>query len=398
MLSLAVLPFYLAINIYIIRRFFCWLESCHRIFRIKRLKISLGIVYTLLAFTLAIAFFMPPASEPRRIVQLISNYWLGVFLYTVLTVLLGHLLSVLLRRVFRVLDIDFFKRRRNHIISGILTLSVIAGVSTYGIYHAQDIKLNEYSVDIAKEVNGTKSLKVVLIADLHLGFSIGEKHIRKTVDMINAQNPDIVCIAGDIYDNDFNAVKNPDKIAETLSEIKSTYGTYACWGNHDVDEKILAGFTFGVRGAKSHNANMPEFFRKANITLLEDETRLIDNKFYVSGRIDEKKPATPNNERKTPYELLSELDKTKPVIVIYHEPDELKELSDAGCDLLLCGHTHNGQLFPGNLTIKLFWENAAGYLKKGNMHNIVTSGVGVWGPFMRVGTDAEVVSVNVSFK
>ena len=64
----------------------------------------------------------------------------------------------------------------------------------------------------------------------------------------------------------------------------------------------------------------------------------------------------------------------------------------------LCGHTHDGQLFPANLTSKLMWENSYGYLKKGNMHNIVTSGVGLFGPNMRVGTIAEVAIINVNFK
>ena len=80
-----------------------------------------------------------------------------------------------------------------------------------------------------------------------------------------------------------------------------------------------------------------------------------------------------------------------------HEPSELKELSEAGVDIDLCGHTHDGQMFPGNLVTKLFWENSCGYLKKGEMHNIVTSGIGLFGPNMRVGTKAEICSVKVHF-
>ena len=77
---------------------------------------------------------------------------------------------------------------------------------------------------------------------------------------------------------------------------------------------------------------------------------------------------------------------------------ELQELADAGVDLDLCGHTHDGQMFPGNLTIRLMWENACGYLRKDDMYNIVTSGVGVFGPDMRVGTIAEICSVTVKFE
>ena len=92
------------------------------------------------------------------------------------------------------------------------------------------------------------------------------------------------------------------------------------------------------------------------------------------------------------------MDLSKPVFVIDHQPKELQELADAGVDLDLCGHTHDGQTFPGNLTIRMMWENACGYLKKGDMHNIVTSGVGVFGPNMRVGTAAEICSVTVKFE
>ena len=95
--------------------------------------------------------------------------------------------------------------------------------------------------------------------------------------------------------------------------------------------------------------------------------------------------------------LTASMDSAKPIIVIDHEPKELQELSDAGVDLDLSGHTHDGQMFPGNLTIKLMWENACGYLKKGNMHSIVTSGVGVFGPKMRVGTKNEVCNITVTF-
>ena len=96
-------------------------------------------------------------------------------------------------------------------------------------------------------------------------------------------------------------------------------------------------------------------------------------------------------------ELLRGLDPEKPVIVIDHQPRELEELSSAGADLDLCGHTHDGQTFPGNIVTSLIWENSCGYLKKGGMHNIVTSGAGIFGPYMRVGTKSEIVEINVKF-
>ena len=86
------------------------------------------------------------------------------------------------------------------------------------------------------------------------------------------------------------------------------------------------------------------------------------------------------------------------MICVDHQPSELQEKADAGVDLDLCGHTHDGQIFPGNLTINLFWDNAYGLLKVDDMYSIVTSGVGVWGSAMRVGTDGEIAVVNVNFR
>ena len=138
-------------------------------------------------------------------------------------------------------------------------------------------------------------------------------------------------------------------------------------------------------------------YKRQNITLLRDEGTLIDGKFYLYGRPDAHRPGRGIETRKTPNEITADMDKDKPIIVLDHQPKELRELADAGVDLDLCGHTHDGQMFPGNLIIKLMWENACGYLQKGQMHNIVTSGVGVFGPDMRVGTKAEICPITVHF-
>lgn len=112
---------------------------------------------------------------------------------------------------------------------------------------------------------------------------------------------------------------------------------------------------------------------------------------------DYERPGRGIEVRKTPAEITQGMDMEKPVLVIDHEPRELQELADAGVDLDLCGHTHDGQMFPANIITDLKWENSCGYLKKGNMHNIVTSGIGVFGPFMRVGTKSEICMIEVNF-
>ena len=99
-----------------------------------------------------------------------------------------------------------------------------------------------------------------------------------------------------------------------------------------------------------------------------------------------------------PAELLNSVDRTLPVLVFDHQPKQLKELAAAGVDLDLSGHTHNGQVFPGNLFLRLMWKNPCGVRKIGDMYSVVTSGAGFWGPGLRIGTDNEVVLLEVEFR
>ena len=143
---------------------------------------------------------------------------------------------------------------------------------------------------------------------------------------------------------------------------------------------------------------MAKLLDEAGISLLNDESVCIEDSFYLAGRRDIDRVKKIEHTRKTPEELTEGLDLTKPLLVMDHQPRQLDELAAAGADAQLSGHTHNGQLFPGNLLIHLFWENPYGLEKIGNMYSIVTSGVGIWGPDMRIGTDSEIVEINVHFQ
>ena len=285
-------------------------------------------------------------------------------------------------------------------VAGAVCVLLIIGLCVRGIIHAKYIKVTPYEVTISKTVPDTDKLKVVLVADTHFGYNAGVIHAHELVRKINKQKPDLVCIAGDIFDNEYDAIRSPEKLSKVLRSIKSTYGVYACWGNHDLNEAILAGFTFHHKGDDISNIKDPrmnEFLRKSNIKLLEDESVLIDNKFYIVGRKDASLIEKIHETRKAPDQLTKLLDRDKPILVIDHQPKEFQELADAGADLDLCGHTHNGQTFPGNLTIKPMWENPCGISQKDAMTCIVTSGAGVWGLAMRLGTDSEICSIQVNF-
>ncbi len=396
MLAILLSPLYVLVNAYIIRWIIRWLSTCRHEFRRFRSRLIVSMVYLFFASAMGVGFFLPSGGVKRFFVK-IGNYWLGVLLYTILVVGAADVIHVLLKRSKKI-NQEKLRSFKVFVASGIICAVGIAVLSIWGMVNAGNIRTTKYEAVIDKKAGNLKQMKVVMAADLHMGYNIGCEHIQKMVEKINAQDPDLVVFAGDIFDNEYEALEDPKKLIEILQGIKSKYGVYACYGNHDIKEKILAGFTFGGSQKKESDIRMDEFLKEAGITLLRHEAVLIGDSVYLYGRPDRQRPGRDIKTRKTPEEITAGMDLSKPVFVIDHQPKELQELADAGVDLDLCGHTHDGQVWPGNLTIRLMWENACGYLKKGDMHNIVTSGVGIFGPNMRVGTIAEICSVTVKFK
>ena len=394
MIFLFLLPFYLGVSSYMMFRFFYWMKHCNHRFNWLRFKVPFAVVYLFMALSPVIAFLLPK-SAVAIVIRRISTYWIGIMLYSLLYVVLFDLLRLIAKHT-KLKNTLLFSRGSVISIGSVVVACAVA-TCLYGIFNARNIKVNEYSVTVNKSCGSDKHLKAVLVADLHMGYAIGVDHITNMVEKINQQNADIVIIAGDIFDNSYDGMDDPEGIKAQLKSIKSKYGVYAVYGNHDIDEKILMGFTFDWGGKQLHSEKMTNFMKDCNIKLINDESVLINDEFYLVGRRDTDKPGTEDGTRAEISELTKDLDNTKPIFVLSHEPDELQKTADAGADIDFSGHTHDGQLFPGNLTIGLFWENPCGMIKKDNMYSIVTSGVGVYGTFMRVGTDAEICSVDIDF-
>ena len=398
MIAIYLSPIYLLLNLYILRWAYLWMGTCHSILRTLGFRLIFAVIYVLLSTSLLTGFLIKNPKSLHRILKITGNYFLGIFLYTLIIILLADFGRILLKYVFHA---SWIHTRTAFTVAGAICALLILLLSACGIFHAKYIKTTSYDVIINKTIPERTSMKVVLLADTHFGYNAGVLHARELVRKINKQKPDLVCIAGDIFDNEYDAIRNPKKLEKTLRGIKSTYGVYACWGNHDLNEEILAGFTFKHKDgdlSDIKDPHMKKFLEDSNIHILEDESVLINDQFYVIGRKDASLTEKIHETRKAPAQLTEKLDRDKPIIMIDHQPKELQELADAGVDLDLCGHTHNGQTFPGNFTIKLMWENPCGLLSKDNMTNITTSGAGVWGPAMRIGTDSEICSINIQLK
>lgn len=336
--------------------------------------------------------------------KVIGNYWMGLLQVTLIVMIPVEIVALIYRIATRkkVKDREVSKKKFR-LVSSIVVVC-IASLFAYGLINSTFVKLNHQKIFIPKmlklddkDEKEQNKLKIALIADTHLGYSIGEGQMQRMVDKINEADVDLVILAGDIFDNEYRAVKNPKKIEKILSSIKSRYGVYACWGNHDIPESLLVGFTLRGNRPYEKDPKFAEFLSNSKIKLLEDESILLNNKIYIFGRKDFSMSEKLKDKRMEVIEFTKDFDKSLPILMIDHQPKELDKARDAGVDLALSGHTHNGQIFPGNLAVKIPWENPYGVLKKGEMFSCVTSGVGAFGPAMRIGSNAEVMLLDVTF-
>ena len=310
----------------------------------------------------------------QRILSVIGTAWMALFVYLLLYFLAADLICLAVRLLPQVPQkLTLWVRL------GAVALTLVTVI--WGYLHANSIQTVHYDVKLTE--NPTAKMRVVMLSDLHLGAVNSENRLENIVSAVNAQKPDLVCIAGDIFDNDYSAIQNPDQVVKTLQKISATHGVYACLGNHD---------------AGSEFREMVSFLDRAGIRLLEDKYAVINGGLILVGRRD----GSPigGNGGKSRQELsavLAGADENLPVVIMDHNPANIGEYQGSK-ELVLSGHTHKGQIFPGNLITGAMYAVDYGYYKtKQGAQVIVTSGAGTWGLPVRVGTDCEIVCIDLAY-
>ena len=278
----------------------------------------------------------------------------------------------------------------------LLILTAAVTINLAGSRTAHDVKTTFY--EVPREVLGqTEPLRIVLIGDTHIGANSTPQLYRDMADRINEQDPDLVVFAGDIVTSSFGAMGDPDVYSEILDSIKAKHGKYVIYGNHDVEEPLLGGFTYiGAENAHRH-PGMEKFLSDSGFTLLTDEVvRLPElNGLCIAGRRDESRPGDGVKVRAALAGLMEGTDPSEPVLLLQHEPSDLEELDTYGIDMSVSGHTHDGQIFPGNILTRIMSPQSYGLRKCGEASVIVTSGVGFYGPPIRVATISEIVVIDL---
>jgi len=370
------LSLYAGANYYIAIKLHRWLSL---LFQNINFKIFI-IIYILIALSM-IFNFLPVPPGIKRIMSWISAYWMGIFAYLFIFFLLADL-AVLSGSLIKIIPSPIPQNVR--FFAGLAAIMLAAGFVSYGLFNANQIKQVSYNIKL-KDKELSPGMKIVLVSDLHLGAVNSEKNLERVVQEINKADPDLVCLAGDVFNDNFNAIRDPAKAGDLFKSITSAYGVYACLGNHD--------------GGKTFN-KMKSFLEQNNIKLLNDDFIIIDEKLVLIGRVDPSPIGGFNGlKRKNITDVSRSINAALtnaalPVVVMDHNPSNMDQYGN-DIDLIISGHTHRGQIFPGGLLTNAMFAVDYGHYQvdPDKPHVIVTSGAGTWGPPMRIGTNSEIVNI-----
>ncbi|GGF88423.1 phosphoesterase [Paenibacillus albidus] len=327
--------------------------------------------YVIALIFLALSFILGRLFSSISLLGIIGSYWLGIFSLLLLLLPLVHLSMWLLR-------LTRLPRHGVQKWAGSITLVVLLSLLAYGSFNAYSPVVREYDIQIDKPVEGMPGMKIVMAADMHFGLLSGPAHAKRMVKEINALEPDLVLYPGDLIDDNLDAYVNSG-IGEIIKDIEATYGVYASLGNHDK----LEGPT----------QKLIDVLEQSNMSVLYDEVIKVEDKLTLIGRKDRTE-----KDRAELADLIKKADMEIPVILLEHQPYDLDIAAQNKVDLMVSGHTHRGQIAPAHLITGAIFENDWGYLRKGSMHSVVTSGYGFWGPPLRIGSRSEIVLLNVKFK
>lgn len=305
---------------------------------------------------------------------ILGLYCLPFVLYLAPLVIIVELIVTLLRRS-KLVSADTLNRREWRVARICCVTILPAIIVCIGAVNNTRLVVRGFSVEIPRKSSILRQLRIAFASDFHLGQFTSEDLVKRFAEKVNAQNPDIIMIGGDVQDSVERAA-NLDRFCAQFRSLRSKYGVYAVTGNHDINAGINAGF-----------------FERSGIRLLRDSVERIDDAFYLVGRDDQL-----SGRRKPLSELLRNIPDDLPVIVLDHNPAELESTSHFHVDLQLSGHTHDLQFFPLNLIPSGEFELSWGYLKKRQTHFLVSSGVELSRPPVRTAGLSEVLVVLVLFR
>lgn len=314
--------------------------------------------------------------------------WMSYTVTNAIIVLLHFTFFWGLAEILRVLAMKFDLAtisRSAAALVGVLVTVVYLGV---GWYQAHHVAQTEYTVTTDKKVG---NLRVAFFGDSHLGSTFDADGLAEHLKTIEKAKPDLLVIAGDFVDERTTKAEMI-KAAQALGDVNTPYGVYYVFGNHD---KAL--YQPDIRDFSGDD--LVAELEKNGVIVLQDESILLDDRFYLVGRQDASQEFDFGGSRASIADLMAPLDHSKYTIVLDHQPRDYAAEAKAGADLVLSGHTHGGQMIPLMQIIQWFGigqnDRLYGIEKRDNTNFIVTSGISDWAIQFKTGTKSEYVIVDV---
>ncbi|MBB3036303.1 hypothetical protein FHU29_000737 [Hoyosella altamirensis] len=315
------------------------------------------------------------ATSWARPLGYIGMTWLAVVFYLVLgTVLIGVMLltgRIIRIRAARPGDV----RRRNFVrVTGIVMVVGAVAATTYGAVAALNPRVTTTVVDLEGLPAEFDGIRVAVVADLHVGPSLGAGFTQKVVDLINEQDPDLIVMTGDLIDG------TVDKVGAdiaSLAELEAPLGIFAVSGNHEYYSDDVNAWL--------------DYWESLGITVLRNEHATIslgDEEIDIAGVHDYDAPEP------DPADMAAALEGRDPtgfVMLLAHQPLHSGEAAERGVDFQISGHTHGGQIWPFHYAVQAVHDTAlVGLDRVGATTLYTTSGAGAWGPPVRVGAPPEI--------
>jgi len=334
------------------------------------------VVFVLMALVFPLSHILRVAAPgtPAMIASWIGSFWLAALFYLFL---LGLVVDLLRFVNFVFPYMPAFIESNRVVIGRIAAAAVVASLTitfVWGYFNAKNVRMRAVPVVIESLSKMKNPLTVAYVSDVHIGYEVGERHLADIVEKLNEADPDLILIGGDLLEEPPVLIED---MLDTLSRLDATYGVYATVGNHEFYTGLTAG---------------KDFMNRAGIRLLIDEVETIDGLVNVAGLADPAGNRAGLGTRDAFRRMMDVRDETLPTILLYHSPVRIDEIAASGAvDLMLSGHTHNGQFFPVNMITDRLFKVAYGHARVDEMHLYVSSGAGTWGPPIRVGSASEVV-------
>jgi uncharacterized protein len=332
-------------------------------------NVKLKSIFIVLSLALPILFIITSIitrvfdSKFNELIYAVVATWFGVLANLLFACLIGYVFFYLF---------NYFKINNFNYLFSLLVIAALV-VSIYGIWNAFNPQLKNITVHIKNLPANWQNKKIVYISDLHLGAVNQLGFMKKVNALINAQDADLVLIGGDYFDGTCERLTD---LASPLTEMKSKNGIYFINGNH---ESYIDG-------------NVDQILANVGVHVLKNEITEINGLNIIGADF-----TTDFGNKATVEELLKKVNPDGANIFLYHEPRYVNQAKAAGIKLQLAGHTHDGQQLPFNFfTWLIYGKYDSGFYTEGDYNIYTSTGVGTWGPPMRIGNTPEVVAITLN--